>query len=84
MCQTVVHFGTPIYFTYVYICSFRAPFTDREDHELFTIDTAPDEKNLEKYEDLKKERRHAILSRAPRCFQVLQPDSKVPDPISKR
>ncbi|XP_026283920.1 ribosome biogenesis protein NOP53 [Frankliniella occidentalis] len=59
-------------------------FEDRQDHELFTVDTVPDQKGLDKFEDWKKERRNEILKQPPRCYQALLPDSKVPDPISKR
>ena len=57
---------------------------DRQNDELFTIDTSADSSNLSKYEGLKKERRQALLSKTPRCYQILEPHSKVPDPISKR
>lgn len=56
----------------------------RKDEELFTIDTAPDEKNLEKYDDFVKDRRSKYLSQPPRCFKTLENDSKVQDPIAKR
>lgn len=59
-------------------------FNDTKDEDLFTIDTAPDSQNLEKYEDFIKDRRSKISSQLPRCFQNLQSDSKVPDPIAKR
>ncbi|KAK3922937.1 Ribosome biogenesis protein NOP53 [Frankliniella fusca] len=59
-------------------------FEDRQDHELFTVDTNPDQKGLVTYEDWKKEHRSEILKQPPRCYQALLPDSKVPDPISKR
>ncbi|XP_034238862.1 LOW QUALITY PROTEIN: ribosome biogenesis protein NOP53 [Thrips palmi] len=59
-------------------------FKDSKDEDLFTVDTAPDSSNLEKYEGFQKERRNKIASQPPRCFANLKSDSKVPDPIAKR
>lgn len=52
-------------------------FSNRENDDLFVISTKPEVLS-------KKERRELLRSKEPRCFNVLKPQSSVPDPIAKR
>lgn len=56
---------------------FRKPFAEREDDELFQIDTKP----VSNKNEAKKTRK---ISYEPKCFNMLKSHSEVPDPISKR
>lgn len=57
-----------------------APFSERADSELFSIDTSRDETLLVS----KIERRAQLKIKEPRCFAILKPHTAVSDPISKR
>ncbi|CAH2094995.1 unnamed protein product [Euphydryas editha] len=66
-------------------------FDTKPDEELFVLDTHGDDKPEEK-PDVKpeikplsaKQRKRALLSETPKCFEVLLPTSKVQDPNAKR
>ncbi|GLV31885.1 uncharacterized protein CBL_07645 [Carabus blaptoides fortunei] len=55
-------------------------FEKKSDQELFQIDTKP----LDAAQLSSKEKRRQRLDAPPRCFSMLQPFTKVPDPIVKR
>ncbi|KAI4457490.1 glioma suppressor candidate [Holotrichia oblita] len=55
------------------------PFAILKDEQLFTVDTAPNEKQLSA-----KEKKRLRLLAPPKCFSMLESHSKVPDPITKR
>ncbi|CAH2054962.1 unnamed protein product, partial [Iphiclides podalirius] len=61
-------------------------FETKADSELFVVDTGGDEKP--EVVDVKplslKQRKRALLSQTPKCFEVLLPTSKVQDPNAKR
>lgn len=57
-----------------------APFSERANSELFSIDTARDETLLIS----KAERRAKLKLKEPRCFAILKPHTAILDPISKR
>uniref|UniRef100_A0A2A4K625 Ribosome biogenesis protein NOP53 n=1 Tax=Heliothis virescens TaxID=7102 RepID=A0A2A4K625_HELVI len=61
-------------------------FETKPDSELFVVDTAGD--NKDEVEDKKpishKLQKRAKLKEVPKCFEVLLPTSKVPDPNAKR
>ncbi|XP_041983306.1 ribosome biogenesis protein NOP53 [Aricia agestis] len=66
-------------------------FEEKANEELFIIDTAGDEKKEQKVEDKPnvkqlslKQKKRAQLAETPKCFEVLLPASKVPDPNAKR
>ncbi|EZA54036.1 hypothetical protein X777_05885 [Ooceraea biroi] len=59
-----------------------APFSERPDSELFTIDK--NASATKPVKSAKREARLALKSKEPRCFASLKPHTKVPDPISKR
>lgn len=52
-------------------------FVNRENSELFVVSTTPEVLP-------KKKRRELLKSKEPRCFNILKPQSAVPDPIVKR
>lgn len=52
-------------------------FASRKDSELFVVSKTPVVLS-------KRERRELLKSKEPRCFNVLKPQSAVPDPIAKR
>ncbi|XP_022905580.2 ribosome biogenesis protein NOP53 [Onthophagus taurus] len=55
------------------------PFSTLKDEEFFSIDVAPQVENL-----TKREKRKIKAAAPPKCYPMLQPHTKVPDPISKR
>ncbi|XP_053975384.1 ribosome biogenesis protein NOP53 [Hylaeus volcanicus] len=52
-------------------------FSTRKNSDLFTVSTEPEILP-------KKARRELLLSKEPRCFNILKPHTSVPDPITKR
>nr|XP_018900303.1 PREDICTED: uncharacterized protein CG1785 [Bemisia tabaci] len=56
------------------------PFSERTDDELFQVDTAPAKKSVPL--SVAEKKRKAFLP--PKCFEILEPDSAVSDPITKR
>ena len=57
-----------------------APFSERPDSALFSVDKSRDETLLIS----KSERRARLKLKEPRCFAALKPHTAVPDPITKR
>ncbi|KAG6446166.1 hypothetical protein O3G_MSEX004275 [Manduca sexta] len=58
-------------------------FETKPDSELFVVDTGGDLKDEEKPLSAKQKKR-AKLTEVPKCFEILLPSSKVPDPNKKR
>lgn len=58
---------------------FRGSYNERENKDIFVVDKVPDSNQSAKITNKKLK-----ASQPPKCFQILQPWTLVPDPISKR
>lgn len=58
---------------------FRGSYNERENKDIFVVDKVPDSNESAKITNKKLK-----ASQPPKCFQILQPWTLVPDPISKR
>lgn len=58
---------------------FRGSYNERENKDIFVVDKVPDSNQLAKITNKKLK-----AGQPPKCFQILQPWTLVPDPISKR
>ncbi|KAI8437837.1 hypothetical protein MSG28_012055 [Choristoneura fumiferana] len=59
-------------------------FEAKPDAELFVVDTGGEEVKVEEEKLSAKQRKRAKLAEPPKCYQILLPSSKVPDPNAKR